>query len=212
MTSPPRDLTVIKHQELAVTVPSEKAIQFVDLSNKGLTLAKKLTLDIECYGITCFNAELYVTSGFSTEREIRIIGLDGATRKKFKPGIVDLRYPLYVTVDPKYRTIFVSDYNHGVIGLDPGTGELKFKCKDTDVHGYYKGVTLGNKGNIFVCTWNLHGVSRVHLDGRGLETIIPLPGKEGRKPYAIAFSRKSERLVVSLCGGKRACVMVYRYQ
>ncbi|KAH3749695.1 hypothetical protein DPMN_184201 [Dreissena polymorpha] len=211
LTSPPRDVAPIKLQQVVVTIPTEKALQFIDLG-KELLLRNKINLDFECFGVTCFNQELYVTSGFSSEREIRIMSLSGEVRKRIRPGIVDLRYPLYIAVDPKYKTIFVSDYNHGVVGVDTNSGELKFKCKDTDVHGYYKGITIGNKGNIYVCTWNLHGVSRVHLDGRGLETVIPMPGKEGRKPHSVAFSKKSERLVISLCGGKRACLSVYRYQ
>ncbi|XP_052814767.1 uncharacterized protein LOC128241744 [Mya arenaria] len=212
LTSPPRDVAPIKPQLVATTIPSEKAIQFIELGGKELILRKKLTLDFECFGITCYNQELYVTSGFSNEREIRIMSQNGEVRKRFRPGIVDLRYPLYIEVDPRFKTIFVTDYNHGVIGLDLTAGELKFKCKDTDVHGYYKGVTMGHKGDVFVCTWNLHGVSKVHLDGRGLETIIPMPGKEGRKPHSIAFSKKSARLIISMCGGKRACLSVYRYQ
>lgn len=211
LTAPPRDVAPIKVQQVVVTIPTERCLQFIEVG-KEILLGKKVTLDLECSGITCYNNELYVTSGFSSEREIQVVSLDGEVRKKIRPGIADLRYPLYIAVDPRYRTIFISDYNHGIVGLDVNTGDVKFKCKDTDVHGYYKGVALGNKGNIYVCTWNLHGVSRVHLDGRGLETVIPMPGKEGRKPHSIAFSKKSERLIVSLCGGKRACLSVYRYQ
>ncbi|XP_045179371.2 uncharacterized protein LOC123538992 [Mercenaria mercenaria] len=211
LTAPPRDVTPIKIQQIVVTIPTERSLQFIELG-KTLILRKKVPLEIECSGITCYNHELYVTSGFSSDREIQIVSLNGEVRKRIRPGIADLRYPLYIVVDPRFRTVFVSDYNHGVVGLDAVTGEVKFKCKDTDVHGYYKGVTVGHKGYIYVCTWNLHGVSRVHLDGRGLETIIPMPGKEGRKPHSTAFSRKSERLIVSLCGGKKGCLSVYRYQ
>ncbi|KAL4217364.1 hypothetical protein ACF0H5_023815 [Mactra antiquata] len=211
LTSPPRDVAQVKLAQIVVTVPSDKMLHFFDVG-KTFTTLKKVALEIECSGIACYNQELYVTSGFSSQREIQILSLSGESRKTFKPGIADLRYPLYIEVDARFRTIFVTDYNHGVIGLDINSGEVKFKCKDTDIHGYYKGVTLANKGNIVVCTWNLHGVSRVHLDGRGMETIIPMPGKEGRKPHSIAFSKKSERLVVSLCGGKRGCLAVYRYQ
>lgn len=211
LTSPPRDVAPIKLQQIVVTIPTDKTLQFIEVG-KTLTLTKKVTIELECSGITCYNQELFVTSGFSSQREIQILSLSGEVRKKFRPGIADLRYPLYIDVDPRFRTVFVTDYNHGVVGLDINTGEVKFKCKDTDIHGYYKGITLGNKGNIYVCTWNLHGVSRVHLDGRGLETIIPMPGKEGRKPHSVTFSKKTERLVVSLCGGKRGCISIYRYQ
>lgn len=211
VSAPPLDVTPIKLQQVVVTIPTERSLQFIEVG-KHMMLMKKVQMELECYGITFYNHELYVTSGFSNEREIHIVSLNGEVRKKIRPGIADLRYPLYICVDPKFRMIFVSDYNHGVVGLDVNSGEVKFKCKDTDVHGYYKGVTIGQKGHINVCTWNLHGVSRVHLDGRGLETIIPMPGKEGRKPYSIAFSKKSERLIVSLCGGKRGCLSVYRYQ
>ena len=211
LPSPPHDVAPIKIQQIVVTIPKERSLQFMEVG-KTLVLRKKLPMDMECYGITCYNHELYVTSGFSSDREIQIVSLNGDVRKRVRPGIADLRYPLYIVVDPRFRTIFVSDYNHGIVGLDINSGEVKFKCKDTDVHGYYKGITVGHKGYIYVCTWNLHGVSRTHLDGRGLETIIPMPGKDGQKPHALAFSKKSERLLISLSGGKRGCLLIYRYQ
>lgn len=211
LTAPPRDVTPVKLQQIVVTIPVERSLQFIEVG-KNLILRKKVPLELECSGIACYNHELFVTSGFSSEREIQIVSLNGEVRKRIRPGIADLRYPLYITVDPRFRTVFITDYNHGVVGLDANSGEVKFKCKDTDVHTYYKGVTIGHKGHIFVCTWNLHGVSRVHLDGRGLETIVPMPGKEGRKPHSVAFSKKSERLIISLCGGKRGCLSIYRYQ
>ena len=211
LQSVPRDVAPVKSQLVVVTLPSDKCLQFVELG-KELVLGNKLQLDIECSGITCFQYELYVTSGFSVDRQIQIVSLKGVVRKRIRPGIADLRYPLFIAVDPKVRTVFVTDYNHGVVGIDLNSSEVLFKCKDTDVHGYYKGITLGHKGQIYTCTWNLNGVSRVHLDGRGLETIIPMPDKEGRKPHSIAYSNKSSRLLVSLCGGKRSCLAVYRFQ
>lgn len=211
LTSPPRDIALVKQRRIVVTLPSDKALQMVDIE-KQITLRDKISLNFECYGVTCYQNEIYVTSGFSSEREIQVLSLTGHVRKRFRPGIADLRYPLYILVETRFRTLFVTDYNHGVVGLDLNSGDVKFKCKDTDTHTYYKGITLGHKGSVYVCTWNLHGVSRVHLDGRGLETVVAMPGKEGRKPQCLAFSPKSERLIVSLCGGKRSCISVYRYQ
>ena len=211
LKSPARDITSVKSRQVVASIPSEKALQFIDLGEE-LLLCDKITLEFECSGVHCFQNELYVTSAFSNDREIRIMSLTGKVRKRIRPGIVDLRYPLYIVVDPRFRTLFVTDYNHGVLGFDANGGDVRFKCKDTDVHTYYKGITIGHKGDLFVCTWNLNGISRVHLDGRGLETIIPMPGKEGRKPQCMAFSQKSQRLIVSLCGGKRSYISVYRYQ
>ena len=209
LTSSPRDISSVGNNIAAVTLPHEKTIQFVYVG-KTMEATKRVQVDIECSGITFYENELYITSGFAANREIQILSLDGKLRKRIKPGIVDLRYPLYIVVEPRMKIMFVSDYNHGVVGIDM-RGFVKFKCQETDIHNYYKGIALSNHGHLYVCTWQMNGVSRVHTDGRGLETIIPMPEKGGLKPYAIGYSKRSKTVVVSLCGKNRGYMSVYKF-
>ena len=209
LTSSPRDLTPVANSLVAVTLPHEKTIQFLYVT-KTMEQKKRLQLDIECYGITFHANELYVTSGFSANREIQVLSLDGSLRKRLKPGIVDLRYPLYIVVEPRTNIMFVSDYNHGIVGIDM-RGAVKFKCQETDIHNYYKGLALSVHGYLYVCTWSMNGISQVHTDGRGLETIIPMPEKGGLKPYAIGYSKRSKTVVISLCGKNRGFMSVYKF-
>ena len=209
LTSAPRDLTPAGNSLAAVTLPHEKTIQFVHVA-KIMEPKKRVQVDIECSGITFYENELYITSGFSAEREIQILNLDGKLRKRLKPGIVDLRYPLYIVVEPRTKIMFISDYNHGIVGIDM-RGFVKFKCQETDIHNYYKGIALSTHGHLYVCTWQMNGVSRVHTDGRGLETIIPMPEKGGLKPYAIGYSKRSKTVVVSLCWKNRGYMSVFKF-
>ena len=209
LTSSPRDITSVGNNSAAVTLPHEKTIQFVHVG-KTMEPKKRVQVDTECSGITFYENELFITSGFAADREIQILSIDGKLRKRMKPGIVDLRYPLYIVVEPRMKIMFVSDYNHGIVGMDM-RGFVKFKCQETDIHNYYKGITLSNHGHLYVCTWQMNGVSRVHTDGRGLETIIPMPEKGGLKPYAIGYSKRSKTVVVSLCGKNRGYMSVYKF-
>ena len=209
LTSSPRDISSVGNNIAAVTLPHEKTIQFIQVG-KAMEPTKRIQVDIECSGITFYENELYITSGFAANREIQILSLDGKLRKRLKPGIVDLRYPLYIVVEPRTKIMFVSDYNHGIVGIDM-RGFVKFKCQETDIHNYYKGIALSNHGHLYVCTWQMNGVSRVHTDGRGLETIIPMPEKGGLKPYAIGYSKRSKTVVVSLCGKNRGYMSVYKF-
>ena len=209
LSSAPRDLTPVANALVAVTLPHEKTIQFLNVT-KTLEPKKRFQVDIECCGITFHENELYITSGFSADREIQILSLDGKLRKRMKPGIVDLRYPLYIVVEPRTKIMFVSDYNHGIVGIDM-RGAVKFKCQETDIHNYYKGIALSTHGHLYVCTWQMNGVSQVHTDGRGLETVIHMPEKGGLKPYAIGYSKRSKTVVISLCGKNRGYMSVYRF-
>ncbi|XP_052260956.1 uncharacterized protein LOC127865099 [Dreissena polymorpha] len=206
----PRDVTTISHHEVAATLPAEKLIQMLRIGPKEIVKLRGLLLDIECYGITYHMPDLYVTSGWSAEREIQIINPDGELRKKIRLSKSIFRYPLYISIDPKAEVMYVSDYLNGVLVLDM-TGKVIMQCKDADKGSYYKGVEVTVPGQVYACQWQDNGITRVHTDGRGLETVLSWDKMDRRKPLAIAYTSKTKRLVVSFCGEKRDLMSIYKF-
>lgn len=211
MDSSPRDITTISHSEVAATLPNEKTIQLFQIGLKSIEKTRSVVLDIDCYGITFYEDEMYVTSGWSSEREIQVIMSSGEFSSrtiKLPKGV--FRYPLYITIDPKSKTIYVSDYINGIVALDM-TGKIILQCKNTDVGTYYKGVTLTTPGQIYACTWQRNGVQRVHTDGRGLETVLSWKISDIFKPLSVAYTSKTKRLILSFCGEKRDLLSIYKF-
>lgn len=207
---PPRDISAISHHEVAVTIPNEKTIQVYKVGPKEFEKKLYLRLDIECYGITYYEPDIYVTSGWSSEREIQVIDLSGEVKRKIRLPRSIFRYPLYITIDPKSKFLFVSDYVNGVICLDM-SGKVILQCQEPEAGSYYKGLTVAIPGQIYACIWQQNGVSRVHTDGRGLESVLTWLSADRRKPLAIAYTSKTKRLVLSFCGEKRDLVSVYKF-
>lgn len=210
MSSSPRDVSAISHVEVAATLPNEKLIQMLKIGTKEMEKKKVIVLDIECHGITFYKNELYVTSGWSPEREIQVYKPSGEFSRKIRLPRDVFRYPLYITIDPKSRTIYVSDYINGVIALDI-TGKIVLQCKNTDIATYYKGIALTTPEHIYACTWQQNGVQRVHTEGKGLETVITWKISDRRKPLAVAYTSKTRRLVLSFCGDKRDVLSIYKF-
>ncbi|XP_045167249.2 uncharacterized protein LOC123530540 [Mercenaria mercenaria] len=210
LDSSPRDISTISHTEVAATLPNEKMIQMFKVGAKDMEKKKSLVLDIECYGITYFETEIYVTSGWSSEREIQVLNPSGEFSRKIRLPKGVFRYPLYITIDPKSRIMYVADYINGIIALDMA-GKIVFQCKNTDIGTYYKGLTITTPGQIYVCTWQQNGVQRVHTDGKGLETVLTWKTSDRRKPLAAAYTSKTKRLVLSFCGDKRDVLSIYKF-
>jgi hypothetical protein len=210
LNSSPRDIATISHVEIAVTLPNEKMVQIFKIGTKDIEKDRSQVLSIDCYGITFHEDEMYVTSGWSSEREIQVLKSSGEFSKKIRLSKGVFRYPLYITIDPKSKTMYVSDYINGVIALDMG-GKMVFQCINKDIGTYYKGLTVTTPGQLYVCTWQQNGVQRVHIDGKKMETVLNWKISERRKPLAAAYTSKTKRLVLSFCGDKRDVLSIYKF-
>ena len=205
----PRDVTAISLSEVAVTLPDEKCIQIFEVATESLEKKKKLVLNMECYGITFHETVIYVTSGWSPEKEVQVIEPSGKVIQRMKLPNSVFKYPLYITIDPLSDVIFVTDYMHGVIALDM-SGDVLYKYEDRrQARGYYKGVTLTLPGQILACTWQSQGICKLNPEGKGMDSVITWPAKERRKPVAIAYAFNNKKLLVTYCGDKRDFVSFY---
>jgi len=54
--------------------PFTRSVQILQVLTRDVSMKKTIKLDIECYGITQHNHLLYVTSGWSTEKEVQVMG------------------------------------------------------------------------------------------------------------------------------------------
>ncbi|XP_053385870.1 uncharacterized protein LOC128550605 [Mercenaria mercenaria] len=197
-------------------MPNEKSVAIISVG-KELSLKKTIKLEVECYGITFYENEFFVTSGWSTEKEIQVIDSEGVVKRKLRPEAGVLKCPLYVTVEPKFGRVYVSDYENGVVGLDMG-GEPIFRYNDTTTKGYM-GICSTPSGDVFICTFQPNGISKVMKENKlvgslppdesELEPVITLPNKGGQRPRSIAYSRKTNRILISFVGQSVDVMSIY---
>ncbi|XP_052234659.1 uncharacterized protein LOC127847094 [Dreissena polymorpha] len=212
----------MSNTEIACTLPNDRTVQVIHVG-KTMTVSKSFKLDVECYGICYHDNAFYITSGWSTDKEVQIMDTEGVVQQKLRPEKGILRCPLYVTVDGKLDHIYVSDYETGIVGMDM-LGKVTFKFSDTETKGFM-GICSSPQGEVFICTLQPNGISRVQtetnrvygsittLNEPELEPVISLPtfNKGGQRPRSIAFSRKSQKILVSYVGQSVDMMNIYHF-
>lgn len=217
MPSAPRDVTTISTSEIACTLPNEKVVHIISVG-RDMNIKKSIKLEVECYGVTCYENELFVTSGWSTEKEVQVINFEGVVQRKLRPKAGVMKCPLYVTVDAKMSHVYVSDYENGVIGMDMD-GSVIYRYNDTVTKGYM-GICSSPGGTVYICTLQPNGISKVRTENKlvaslpslnenDLEPLISLPNKGGQRPRSIAYSKKSNKLLISFVGQSVDVLSIY---
>ena len=159
LTAPPWDVTPIEDFEAAVTIPSEKRIQFALVEN-SLALTRSMDLDKSCYGIAYHKSDLFV----AMDTEIRILKYDGqvvrrivseSLKKKLFPISINktlFRGARYLCYDGTglAGVIHVSDCEKSSMSSFDRKGGLMSKMRLGE-GGAPLAMSLGEKGQIFVC-------------------------------------------------------------
>ena len=82
------------------------------------------------------------------------------------------------------------------------------------------GICSTPRGDVFVCTLQPNGISRVRtenkfmgslssLNANELESLMSLPNKGGQRPRSIAISKRSNRLMISFVGQSVDVMNIY---
>ncbi|XP_052814415.1 uncharacterized protein LOC128241500 [Mya arenaria] len=215
----PRDVTIVSATEVACTLPNDRTVHVITVG-KQLTVNKTFRLDVECYGICHADGAFYVTSGWSTDKEVQLIDAEGVLKKKLRPEPGVFKCPLYVTVHNKFGHIYVSDYETGIVCMDM-TGTVILKCADNNSKGYM-GICSSPQGEIYICTLQPNGISKVHTENKRygslqslntseLEPLITLQtlSKGGQRPRSIAYSWNKSKIVISFVGQSVDVMSIY---
>lgn len=71
--SAPRDVAMVSSLVVACTMPNDRSVSLISVG-KEMSVTKTIKLEVECYGITFYENEFFVTSGWSMEKEVQVIG------------------------------------------------------------------------------------------------------------------------------------------
>lgn len=82
------------------------------------------------------------------------------------------------------------------------------------------GICSSPTGDVFICTLQPNGISKVmtefrhfgslkSLNEHELEPLISLPNKGGQRPRSIAFSKRTSKIVISFVGQSVDVINIY---
>ncbi|XP_045208207.2 uncharacterized protein LOC123560030 [Mercenaria mercenaria] len=193
-SSGPWDLTMVHRGQLAVTIPSEKIIQFV-LTTGGLTRDRHLKVSGECHGIT-YRRECLIVS-FRSPGKVQIMNLQGRVLKIINQDLHKTRlfdWPDYIAVSKDDSSIYVSDWQRNTVTRLSWKGEVTGVYKDT-IGTNMAGIAIAKDGSVFVCKRTSHSIVKLSPDCSVSNTI--LKEKHGLKyPWSLCFCDEESKLYV----------------
>ena len=202
MPAQPWDVAPVNQQQVIVTFPLNKYIQFIQVT-PSLALGHKVDLGMKCWGVTVSRESIYILCDDSGECKIGIYDLTGKQKLMIGPhsyndGKLLFKQPYYIYVlnDEK---IFVSD-------VDIKSSTSTVYCLESNGNVLYSisnpsfkrclGISVDENENLLVCDWGSHKVFLITRDGKEVHGF--LTEKDGLyQPYTTSLRRSDGTLVVT---------------
>ena len=193
----PWDAAFIKDQQIIVTFPKERRLQYFTV-DKSFKPGKKIGRYSNFYGVDYHEDKLFVTCPRDKPASVKILDMDGKILKQIstEPGqqsyFVD---PLFIAVRYDGKMIYITDSACNTItGL-----EMKLNGK-TVTHeepkdNLFGGVTSLPDGSVYMCEFNSKKILHFSYDCRYIGDFTEITG-EKNSPTNITYCPKQCRLVV----------------
>lgn len=174
LSSKPWDVTEVGLYKAALTLPSEKMVQFFDV--KSMRVIKETKVKGRIYGISSYAGRTYVVCRGSG---MLIMDEDGEVDTALP---VDVTFVEYVCAGP--GRLYYTDWYRKTVHCIDLTGEEIFRLKYNKMK-YPLGITLNRDGTVFVVGRDSHNVLHVSADGHQREVIL---GKQHDLSYPRVIS------------------------
>ncbi|XP_060579432.1 uncharacterized protein LOC132736337 [Ruditapes philippinarum] len=200
----PWDVAKVKSDQLAVTLPLKKKIQFLTVKSTSLEQVSEINLKSECRGIESKREMLFVS--FIEPAKVEIIDLKGHVKKSFEfdeMGYELFSWPGYIALCPENpgssrSYMYVSDKDRNTVTCLSEEGKV-IAVYGGDVLKGPRGVSVDNGGHVFVCGRASNDLCQIMVKSGKIEYL--LERSQGLKqPHGIVCH--GNRVFISSCGEK----------
>ncbi|XP_052762617.1 uncharacterized protein LOC128205181 [Mya arenaria] len=205
----PNDVCVLNPDDIAVTMPIQKTIQFIQVKPK-MALKHTIKTDDSCRGLASHNGRLFVVcGGFKGEKEGKVVvfSLTGdhiRTIERNNSGQRIFACPIAVCVSSDGKLIHVTDGQRGVVTLTQENDvvsvvsdrETKWPC----------GICMDKHDNALIC----NGQSNTVIQVSGINKIATViqKGDKIKKPHSICCDPATMKMVLTV--SKSRVIFVYQ--
>ncbi|XP_053402054.1 E3 ubiquitin-protein ligase TRIM71-like [Mercenaria mercenaria] len=217
LSSEPWDICAISDDQIIVSLPREKKLQYFTISST-IHPAKKIGASVpsvknsQYYGVAYHQDKLYVTCPKDDPPNIKILDMQGAQLREIAATSQDQEQslfsdPLYIVVRHDGKMVYVSDSgNQSIITVDlkkDGTN-TEYAMPLANPPG---GITSQIEGDIYICGFKTNSIHVMNKQGEFQDEII---GSEGGlySPQSMAYSGTTKLLIVTM--QKSDMVKVFR--
>lgn len=193
----PGDVSVVDDNNVIVTLPEIKQLQFVQIFPK-LEVGRVIQLDKRCFGVFVSEDEIFISCHNNPgQGEVQVLDLDGVRKRKIGcnlDGQYMLKSPNFLAVSKSSKRIFLSDDVTSTITCMTSEGNIIYECKDSELKGL-AGLYLDAHDNFVVCDTDSARVISITQNGRQYGDLVS--SADGlSKPYSIAYRDWDNTLLV----------------
>ena len=180
---------------IAVTLPRERQIMFIDVSKKPALRHKVLYTERECWSI-----EFYEDKIFTVCRELRygspwfvyIQSTDGDTLHKFNTGIYGY-FPFGPYLAVVSGRVYLTDWRNNKVQCRNVEGQL---IADITIKGSRPaGISVDPDNNVYVCAWGHYTVYKLDADLTRYNSVLDQTTVYVGRPLALCYYR--DKLFIS---------------
>ena len=199
----PWDLSVVDDCHAIITLPNEKKLQILQVLPQMMP-GRTIQLDRECWGIDVSGCEIYTTCYEvpSWRGEVRVLDLNGNWKRSIGinlDGSFMFNTPLYVSVNPSSRKIFVSDSFDNTVTCMTLNGDVLSQYSDRELQTPW-GLFVDGEDNVVVCSRYNSSLQVITADGRKYRALVSRGSHGITSPYSIAYRASDCTLMVGCRG------------
>ncbi|KAL4218858.1 Tripartite motif-containing protein 45 [Mactra antiquata] len=197
LSSKPWDVALITGKEVAVSLPAECRLQFVEIDASHMRLTRSFSTDEPCFGVCHTNGKILTVTYDGDPPNLKILSPSGKELTYVcvdDDGFTLFSKPVYVTCTPNAKEIYVTDERLGCVVNLKETGELNFNYSALDL-GNAAGITVDASGKIFVCGNSSNTVHMVAPNGEKVSVLVT--GDTISYPRAVAYEPREKKLLIT---------------
>ena len=192
------DTGLLDPEQLAVTLPKERKIQFFDLIEGELVEGRSFKVDGDCRGIAYSHNRLAVTCDAPEPCKVEILDMNGGvikTLSKDEHGKRLFKCPQNIAATQDGAYLFVTDRITCDVTKITFDGKVVAMYDDRDLCSP-EGIVAARDGTLIVCNYKNHMLHLVSEECEKLKIIKPLSDSV-ICPTAVCFCEERNRLYVS---------------
>ena len=191
----PYNVAAVSENEAIITFGNSNDLQFID-THPDLKLCKKITLPVQCYGLSVVNDGIY-TSYHKDSGHDELWRLDRAGNILSKTVLTQTssgrsHYLDICLVGPKPR-VYLTDWNNYIVTCFQLDGKMVYQYQDQGLKRP-NGIYVDTAGNSLVCGTDSHNVVVLTADGRKHGEL--LTSKDVTQPRCIDYRPEDQTLIV----------------